>query len=224
MLKKELFFFKNLKTLFWVPLVFLFVVMPVCIGGIFNASAEYEREAILQTLIFMQQIIPIFSTWWIVFILREYIDGDGAEILYTYEGIYTSKLKVVLLTLGVYLVCAATDYLLLWFLYPTQGELFLLDYLKTAFICFFLNGGTYFLMYFLRSTVVGIVSSIVYYFAISLSGQMGNPFISAYFDYGGAQGAFVTWGELGRHYSIVFVLSCSLLLFGYLREREYRVH
>ena len=61
MLKKELFFFKNLKTLFWVPLVFLFVVMPVCIGGIFNASAEYEREAILQTLIFMQQIIPILD-------------------------------------------------------------------------------------------------------------------------------------------------------------------
>ena len=223
MLKKQKFYFKNIKSLFWVPVVLLLIVMPVVVGALYNAMADQESIALQNILTIFQQIIPLFSTWWLVFILREYIDGDGAEILYTYESVYRSKLGVVLLTLACYLLVLAADYLLLSVLYLKWAGLIWIDFVKMSIICLFFNSFVYLIMYLLRSTTAGIICSILYYFAVSLTGQMGNPFVSVYFEYGGNQLGFVSASDLGSHYLVVLLLSFALLALAYIREREYRI-
>ncbi len=224
MLKKQGFYFKNIKSLFWVPIVLLFILIPVVIGTLYNTMAEQEAAALQQMLRIFQQVTPLFSTWWLVFILREYIDGDGAEILYTYEGVYRSKLGLVLFTLACYLALLAFDYAFLSVLYAKWTSIIWVDYVKMGVVCLFFTGLTYLVMYLLRSTIAGMVCSILYYFAISLSGQMSNPFISVYFDYGGGQTGFVSPMDLKTRYIPVLFLAAALFVLAYIRERQYRIH
>lgn len=75
--------FKSIRLSYFVPLVALFVYLPV-ISVLYNNfyGFEYIQDYIVAEL---QMTIPYFSVWWILFGLREYIEGSGSEVLKTYR-------------------------------------------------------------------------------------------------------------------------------------------
>ncbi|WP_242846431.1 hypothetical protein [Clostridium botulinum] len=72
---------KNLKIYYFIPLIFLYIVIPILDIGLINMSENIENS---YQLIFAEaeKYIPILSLWWSTFIFKEYIDGDGNEVLY----------------------------------------------------------------------------------------------------------------------------------------------
>jgi len=75
---------KNLKILYFIPLLFLFIILPfISIGYVISSG----REEVTYYKIFaeFQRYIPFMATWWVVFGLKEYAEGDGKEILRVYK-------------------------------------------------------------------------------------------------------------------------------------------
>ena len=90
-IKPIYFSFKNLKIYYFIPLFILYVFLPILSVGIVYMSGSIENSYFL---IFreVEKYIPILSLWWITFIFKEYIEGDGNEILYCIDE--SGKVKV----------------------------------------------------------------------------------------------------------------------------------
>lgn len=77
---------KSLKLSYFVPIAAIFVYIPLMT---YLYSLQYKDDISnlrFLTYIEMQHIIPFFAVWWILFALREYIEGDGREVLRTYKS------------------------------------------------------------------------------------------------------------------------------------------
>lgn len=78
------FHFKSLKLLYFVPLIFLFIILPFSTAGDINRYGIGEHTFFV-TQINFQVYIPFMSIWWVVFGLREYVEGKGKELLFVYK-------------------------------------------------------------------------------------------------------------------------------------------
>lgn len=92
---------KSLRFLYWVPLAVLFLLLPVLSIEHVHSTGMSETT-FLKTFMELQRYVPFMATWWILFGLREYAEGNGKELLYVYKP---SLLPDFFFHL--YLVCAA---------------------------------------------------------------------------------------------------------------------
>lgn len=88
LLNKFRLFYLNLKSIripYFVPLAAIFFYIPVMLYLYYvtnnNSIIYIQSMAVME----MQHIIPYFSIWWILFGLREYIEGSGKELLKVYK-------------------------------------------------------------------------------------------------------------------------------------------
>lgn len=118
----------------------------------YGSGYRLEEDIRKYAMVFM----PMFSNWWSIFTLREYIEADGNEILF----IQSNKIKY-------------SDILILFLLYLLNVSVFLLTYtllypqLKLMSIwmiitCWFIFSLTYFLVFFSKSITVTLMCSILY--------------------------------------------------------------
>lgn len=77
--------FLRLHFLFFVPLAVLFIFLPIAAWQQCEAFRLMgATEPPLRELMFDSQVwCSFFSLWWSFFILREYVEGDGNELLFT---------------------------------------------------------------------------------------------------------------------------------------------
>ena len=79
-MNKKLIYFsmKNLKTYYFIPLIFLYILIPILDFGLVNMTGNIEN-AYVTIFRESEKYIPILSLWWTTFIFKEYIDEDGNE-------------------------------------------------------------------------------------------------------------------------------------------------
>ena len=70
---------------FYVPIFILFLTIVITI---ISRCKKFEIDSVL---LIYQMIIPIFSSWWSIFILYELFEQDGGELILTYQS---NKLRV----------------------------------------------------------------------------------------------------------------------------------
>ena len=86
---------KNQGFYFFVPPVILFILVPLTVlatvkGG---AGSNFPECATISQL-----FIPSFAAWWPLFILKEYINSPGKELLFVYKfGRHSLFLKMIAL-------------------------------------------------------------------------------------------------------------------------------
>lgn len=152
MLKKEFLLLKSLKLLFWVPIIALDVFLPLFALYQYrseNPSAEYNIASMILI------IVPLFSAWWSIFILREFLESPGNEVLF-------SRKKVLLFEISLPFIIYVIDAVAVlygisnWFP-KTVGMI-----KPLLIVILFLFALSYFIAFVSKSVTIALLINIVY--------------------------------------------------------------
>ena len=82
-LKLEL---KNQRWLYFVPVAVVMVLIPwLCLSEYFGDSRYRELLTRLSLIRNAQTYVPLFAIWWSIFVLKEYLNTPGNELLFAYR-------------------------------------------------------------------------------------------------------------------------------------------
>lgn len=199
---------RNIRLVYWIPVLILFVFVPIMIYlnvkafGI-NETRPYES---------IQTLAPIASTWWLFLSFKEYIDGNGIELLYAYLPKRKSKLQDVLLLSVWYLLHAAILHIGLGFWFGGM----LWEFIRCAIQCCFFALLYYMLMYLLKSTSISYMAVMVYYF---MSKFFARHTIFESINIFSEEPAYPY--QLTHTYLIIFAVAVLFGIIGYLMNRQY---
>lgn len=152
--------FKNLKFYYFIPLLILYLLIPI--DNILNVKTYGLDAAESLIMITAQRLIPIISVWWIFCVLKEYIEGDGIELLYVYDNM--KKIKTKMIDVLLIFVWYALHVCILFMIYSFFFPNILCGYVIVMIESFVLTGAFYFLIYTFKSTSISLMFILVYYF------------------------------------------------------------
>ncbi len=149
------FFLKSMGSLRFVPPVIfdiLLLVLPLKTYFNYGSGEKLEQHLLLLTQFFM----PLFSVWWVVFTLREYLESDGNELF------FTGGKKVILKELLMVFLLAMGNILLLFVIYFFLQPNFSIECARIISVCVFYFGLTYGIAFFVKSVSVILLSLLLY--------------------------------------------------------------
>ena len=144
---------KNIRLHFWVPVIAALILVPLTVWGFYQISGNTEDITEASSLI--QMYLPFLSIWWIVFVFRQYADGNGRELLHMH---CKSQLIECLFFQALFLLITAVPYVLLSFFYEDMAY----EYLRIAVQSFALSSLTYCILFVSRSATASILVSLIY--------------------------------------------------------------
>ena len=142
-LKKEyslfLFQLKSIRGLAVVPLIIIFVLIPLIL---ILTMKKYDEIVYVEErfIILSQYFVPALSVWCIGFSFIDLIEGEGNEVYYINHRM---KDNLILIWLALYLVIVGAGYMIasIWI------ENMALEYIRIAISCCFYVGIMYSFMY-----------------------------------------------------------------------------
>lgn len=154
--KGKLFYFiKNIGILRFVPIFMLDVIAAALILLSFLARTDaYELESDL--LMISQYFFPLFSVWWSVFVLREFIEADGKEVFYA-----AGLTNIMLQALKPFLLLLANVYLIM-LVCTAAHPAFAVELIRITAACVFYFGLVYFVSMCFKSTAISMFCVIIY--------------------------------------------------------------
>lgn len=169
-LKLEL---KNQRFLYWVPFVVVCILVPL-MNYAYTLNAHGSQIVTRAWLIRLdQQYIPMFSIWWPIFIMKEYLNSPGNELLYVYRFGKDTLLTRMLALWGWYMAHWTVLCIVYCFLVYQVAMLYLL----VAAQCFFLIALCYALAMLVRNTLLPLMGVVLYCLACLLFGMPLSIFL-----------------------------------------------
>ncbi len=160
---------RSLGGLFWIPPAVINGVMPLLSLAVLRryAEAEVRYAEILQYTLWL---FPFFSVWWSLFIMREYVESEGNEVLYLAGG--RQKLTVLL---PPFLLCLADEALVLAVLSrAVPGVMKEFWRIGTMGFCYF--GAVYFLLFLSGTVLCPLMVLLIYTLASVVETDSRFPF------------------------------------------------
>jgi len=154
--------FKNLKLYYIVPLLFMYMIVPLINYTEIKIYGFGDNlyENILETA---QKFLPLFAAWWVIFILREYVEDEGNEVLYVYENMGKTKVFDVLLIFFIYSLHIVPLFLMYTFFLDNMP----MEMIKIIIQSFFFSSLAYCLMYLFRSSAITFMIVMIYNFLVT---------------------------------------------------------
>lgn len=144
---------KSMRFLFFVPLIAYFCVIPLGVWAM-SFNPEFDLGDSVSTMCYL--VVPFMSTWWIFMVLKEYIDGDGREVLLLGRGTLFSAVLFQVINI----VCFVPVF------FVPMKDTFKSDmyhlFIQLLIISFFMGGLTYFCNYFTGSITISMLIAILY--------------------------------------------------------------
>lgn len=89
--------YRSFGKAYYAPVCISLLLVPALTLRYCSAYEEINAAwALVHTT--MQLLLPICSIWWVYFISREYLEGDGRELLVVYQSKYSARLCETMLT------------------------------------------------------------------------------------------------------------------------------
>lgn len=145
---------KSLKLLYFVPVAVLFLLLPFFSLGHYLSNG-LSRLSFELTFMELQRYLPFMATWWVVFGLREYAEGDGRELLRVYKNCLLGDFFLIFFW---YILHAAV----LIFLYALVFESFWMDFFLFFIQSLVFAGSTFFLMLLCRTIAIPFLINVFY--------------------------------------------------------------
>lgn len=146
---------KSMGALRFVPLVVfngLLLILPIAYYYSNGANDDLYFHLMQLTQFFM----PLFSVWWVVFTLREYLESDGNELFFAggNRTVWKELAAVFLIAMG----NIAALFIFYSFLIPE----FTVESLRIVSACIFYFGLTYGLAFFVKSVLIILLILMLY--------------------------------------------------------------
>ena len=144
---------KGMRTLFFVPLAGYYCLVPLGVWAMSN-KPEFVLVDAISEMCYL--VVPFLSTWWRYLVMREYIEGDGREVLLLGKGMAS----------GAFLFWQLNSICFIPLLWVKVDERFENDLVSLAaqliLISFVMNGLALFLSSFTKSITMSMLVIILY--------------------------------------------------------------
>ena len=196
------------KWTYLIPIVAIFGLVPLMIYMRARAFGLDVADPYSAT----QMLVPILSTWWLFLCFKEYIEGDGIELLYTYLPKRKSKLQDIFFLFVWYILHVSILHfgLSFWF----DGMLW--ECIRSIVQCYFFVMLYYMMMYLVKSTSISYMVVMVYYFMTMFFARHTIFEVINVFSEEPAYPYLLT-----HTYLTVFLVATSFAIVGYLLNRNY---
>ena len=149
---------KNVGAVRFAPLVLFDVLYPILLCSMrFNGT---EPEMIEVYLLQMSQVIfPFFSAWDVIFVLREYNESEGNEVLFVNKRVSAGTICAVIfcaMLLNISIMMAASCLLI-----PD----FVFEFMRIIPACVFFFGMCGFIISISKSAAISILGGVLYLIA-----------------------------------------------------------
>ncbi|MBZ9637734.1 ABC transporter permease [Clostridium sp. FP1] len=210
MIKITYFSLKNLKIYYFVPLIILYIFIPILNIGMVNLSGNIENAYVL-VFSEAEKYIPILSLWWIIFVFKEYIEEDGNEILYCIEDSGKVKIHHISLLFAWYIIHVSV----LFLIYSLFWDNVFLEFIKTVIQCFFFTSVAYMLMYTLKSTTISFMFLLIYELLSIFINSKSFNYISIF-----ENGEKISLQAIITKYSVFFIVGILFLIIGVYKNKK----
>lgn len=144
---------KGMRTMFLVPIIGYYIVIPLGVWAM-ASKADAVLSDVIADMCYL--VVPFLSTWWIYLIVKEYVEGNGREVLLLGKGTFLNAVIFyvanVLCFVPLFFVDVDDQY------YP--DIIYLIEQL--VIIAFFMGGLAYFLNYLIKSISASMFVIILY--------------------------------------------------------------
>jgi len=194
---------KNLRFYYYIPIIVLFVLVPLTV----IATLKKAGDPFPSFTVICQLYIPCFAPWWTLFILKDYLNSPGKELLFVYKQSRDSLLRKTIILWVLYVLHILVVFLAAAFLYDFVWFLFIAVIIQSVF----LTALAYFLAILLLNTFVPLITNFTYSLVFMLAGGYSplNIFVEGL---GNA-------GSLDKSV-FVFITALILLYAGYHMEKR----
>lgn len=196
------------KWAYLIPIAAIFGLVPLMIYMRARAFGLEVTDPYSAT----QMLVPIMSTWWVFLCFKEYIEGDGVELLYTYLPKRKSKSQDIFLLFFWYMIHVIILHagLSIWF----DGMLW--ECIRSIVQCYFFVMFYYMMMYLVKSTSISYMVVMVYYFMTMFFAKHTIFEVINIFTQEPAYLYLLT-----HTYLTVFLVATSFAIVGYVLNRNY---
>lgn len=195
---------KNMKGLFFVPLVVFYIVIPL-MAYAYTLSPLTPQDVNITLAEVSYLLVPVFSVWWLYLSLKEYLEGEGNELLVMSGGVGVVS--------GVFFCATVMSYLPVFLFYDNSMDEITDLFLQMVVVSFLMYGVVLASAFLFRSVAVAILATLCYAI-LGTSAVEGLSLIV----YGRMQGR-VMW----FHEAIpLVVLGVVFWVYGICRSKRYR--
>lgn len=153
---------KNLRFYYFVPLVVLFILLPLTV----LASLKQYGPSFPSFSVICQLYIPCFAPWWSLFVLKDYLNSAGKELLFVYKQTRDSLLGKTIILWVLYVLHILVVFFAASFIYDFVWFLFIALIIQGMF----LTALAYFLAILLQNTFVPLITTFTYSLIFMLAG------------------------------------------------------
>ena len=153
-LKQNYFLLKSAGVSIFIPLVIIYIFLP------FLNYSSYLKYGIGATLYnniitYSQVFIPFFSTWWSILTLKEFVEGQGNEVLF----VNTKRTHIfVCINFITFVFVLVPLYIVYFCLFDNMK----LEFIKILIECILFNSISFAIMSFFRSVAISLTLPVIY--------------------------------------------------------------
>lgn len=142
-----------MKGLFFVPLVVFYIVIPLmAYAYTLSPIAPQELNITLEQVSYL--FVPVFSVWWLYLSLKEYLEGEGNELLVMSGGVGAVS--------GVFFCVTVISYLPVFLFYDNSMDEITNLFLQMTVASFLMYGVVLAAAFLFRSVAVAILATLCY--------------------------------------------------------------
>lgn len=146
---------KSLHKVALIPLAVAYILIPaVNIIAWKNYGIDYSLY--INIIQFTQLFLPFFSLWWAFFVLREYVEGEGCELLYVYDK--SGQTFIAFLLWLEYIICLIPLYTVYFLCFRMMAA----EYVRIVCESLLMFGMLYFIFNLFRSAAITLIPVFVY--------------------------------------------------------------
>lgn len=163
---------KSLGKMTLIPVFVLDLLLPV------YTYMSYKKYGVSdEMLLNIQEItlmlIPLFSVWWVIFMLKEYVDSDGNELLYVNR--FKNKLTDAVMLFLLYFL----NVLVIFIIYSIMFKEIWILFIIISEISLFFFGLSYFLL-FVSGSIITPLAAVIIIIALNYTLKLGKAFVPIY--------------------------------------------
>lgn len=159
--------FRGISGLYGIPIIVVLLIAPI---ASYLFISQHGLEPSLPTIAsFFQIAIPISPVFWLMGVLREYIEGDGNEILFIYQQAGRTRIIEVVLLIVWYVLHISLLFVILsgYYSFAKLESIYLRIVIQSLFFASFF----YLLAYMIRSISMVLLAVLSYYFMTAFYAQ-----------------------------------------------------
>lgn len=163
MVKSTYWLLKNLKIFFFIPVFVVIVYFPIASFYLYDAFNDSLNLFFINIHQRFFLFFPLFSVWWTIFVLKEFMDAQGNELLYIYNK-PKHIMKIQLLICLLYSLNVAAYMLVFNFIFSNHFFIMIQLLICSFTMCSF----AFFVSLLFNSTGIALLLSVTYCIFLNL--------------------------------------------------------